>query len=44
VDVTATRYSGIVHDFVMLNAPRVTNAAGAAIAYVRTGLSFSTAR
>src|SRR5438105_389681 len=31
VDVTATRYEGIIHDFVMLNALRVTNAAGAAI-------------
>ena len=32
VDVTATRYEGIIHDFVMLNALRATNAAGAAIA------------
>ena len=32
VDVTATRYEGIIHDFVMLNALRSTNAAGAAIA------------
>ena len=32
VDVTATRYQGIIHDFVMLNALRETNAAGAAIA------------
>jgi acetyl esterase/lipase len=32
VDVTATRYEGIIHDFVMLNALRPTNAAGAAIA------------
>jgi len=32
VDVTATRYEGIIHDFVMLNALRGTNAAGAAIA------------
>jgi acetyl esterase len=32
VDVTATRYEGIIHDFVMLNALRETNAAGAAIA------------
>ena len=32
VDVTATRYEGVVHDFVMLNALRPTNAAGAAIA------------
>jgi acetyl esterase len=31
VDVTATRYEGIIHDFVMLNALRGTNAAGAAI-------------
>ena len=32
VDVTATRYEGVIHDFVMLNALRGTNAAGAAIA------------
>jgi acetyl esterase/lipase len=32
VDVTATRYEGIIHDFVMLNALRGTNAADAAIA------------
>ncbi|WP_131747600.1 alpha/beta hydrolase [Frankia sp. Cppng1_Ct_nod] len=32
VDVTAVRYEGIVHDFVMLDALRETNAAGAAIA------------
>jgi acetyl esterase len=32
VDVTATRYEGIIHDFVMLNALRETNAARAAIA------------
>jgi acetyl esterase/lipase len=32
VDVTATRYEGIIHDFVMLNALRGTNAAEAAIA------------
>jgi acetyl esterase/lipase len=31
VDVTATRYSGAIHDFMMLNAVRETNAAGAAI-------------
>jgi acetyl esterase len=31
VDVTATRYQGIIHDFVMLNALRATNAAEAAI-------------
>jgi acetyl esterase len=31
VDVTATRYQGIIHDFVMLNALRGTNAAEAAI-------------
>ena len=31
VDVTADRYEGIIHDFVMLNALRETNAAGAAI-------------
>jgi acetyl esterase/lipase len=32
VDVTATRYGGAVHDFMMVNALRETNAAGAAIA------------
>ncbi|MCU1352771.1 MAG: esterase [Acidimicrobiales bacterium] len=32
VPVTATRYQGIIHDFVMLNALRETNAAEAAIA------------
>jgi acetyl esterase/lipase len=32
VDVTATRYEGIIHDFVILNALRGTNAADAAIA------------
>ncbi|WP_328676842.1 alpha/beta hydrolase [Streptomyces sp. NBC_00322] len=32
VPVVATRYQGIIHDFVMLNALRETNAAGAAIA------------
>jgi len=32
VPVTATRYQGIIHDFVMLNALRETNAAQAAIA------------
>ena len=31
VNVTATRYEGIIHDFVMLNALRGTNAADAAI-------------
>jgi acetyl esterase/lipase len=43
VDVTATRYQGIIHDFVMLNALRRTNAAGAAIAqateYIRRALA-----
>ena len=43
VDVTATRYEGIVHDFVMLNALRSTNAADAAIAqaitYIRKALA-----
>ena len=33
VSVTATRYQGIIHDFVMLNALRETNAANAAIAH-----------
>ncbi|PRX98118.1 alpha/beta hydrolase [Allonocardiopsis opalescens] len=32
VPVTAVRYQGIIHDFVMLNALRGTHAAGAAIA------------
>jgi acetyl esterase/lipase len=32
VDVTATRYGGVIHDFMMLNALRETNGAGAAIA------------
>jgi acetyl esterase len=31
VAVTATRYQGVIHDFVMLNALRGTHAAGAAI-------------
>jgi acetyl esterase/lipase len=43
VDVTATRYEGIIHDFVMLNALRGTNAAGAAIAqaieYIKRALA-----
>src|SRR4051794_6685121 len=43
VEVTATRYEGIIHDFVMLNALRGTNAAGAAIAqaieYIRRALA-----
>ncbi len=43
VDVTATRYEGIIHDFVMVNALRGTNAAGAAIAqaieYIRRALA-----
>ena len=42
VDVTATRYEGIIHDFVMLNALRGTSAAQAAIAqairYLREAL------
>ena len=42
VDVTATRYEGVIHDFVMLNALRETNAADAAIAqasaYLREAL------
>jgi acetyl esterase/lipase len=32
VDVTATRYEGIIHDFVMPGALRGTSAAGAALA------------
>jgi acetyl esterase len=43
VDVTAVRYEGIIHDFVMLNALRGTNAAENAIAqaitYLRQALS-----
>jgi acetyl esterase len=43
VSVTATRYQGVIHDFVMLNALRTTNAAeGAisqAIAYLRKALA-----
>ena len=43
VEVTATRYEGIIHDFVMLNALRGTNAADAAIAqaihYIRRALA-----
>ena len=43
VDVTAVRYEGIIHDFVMLNALRDTNAAQNAIAqaitYLRQALS-----
>jgi acetyl esterase/lipase len=39
VDVTATRYRGIIHDFVMLNALRGTEAAEAAIAQAVTYLS-----
>jgi acetyl esterase/lipase len=31
IDVTATRYQGIIHDFVMVNALRSTNAAQDAI-------------
>ena len=41
--MTATRYEGIIHDFVMLNALRGTNAAGAAITqavtYLRNALA-----
>jgi acetyl esterase/lipase len=42
VPVTAVRYQGIIHDFVMLNALRGTQAAAAAIAqaaaFLREGL------
>jgi acetyl esterase len=38
VDVTAVRYEGIIHDFVMLNALRRTNAAQNAIAQAITYL------
>jgi acetyl esterase/lipase len=45
VPVTAVRYQGIIHDFVMLNALRETHAAGAAIAQavstLRTALGTS---
>ena len=36
VAVTAVRYQGIIHDFVMLNALRATHAASAAIALAIT--------
>ena len=39
VDVTAIRFEGIIHDFVMLNALRVTNAAEAAIGQATKFLS-----
>ena len=43
VDVSATRYEGIIHDFVRLNDLRGTNAAGAAITqaidYLREALN-----
>jgi acetyl esterase len=39
VDVTAVRYQGIIHDFVMLNALRDTHAATAAIAQAITTLN-----
>jgi acetyl esterase len=43
VDVTAARYEGVIHDFVMLNALRSTNGADAAIAqavaYLKKALS-----
>ena len=39
VDVTATRYEGVIHDFVMLNALRGTNAAKAAMAQATAFLS-----
>lgn len=46
VAVTATRYQGIIHDFVMLDALRQTNAANAAIAqataYLRDALHIGT--
>ena len=42
VPVVAVRYQGVIHDFVMLNALRSTDAAGAAIAqagsYLREAL------
>jgi acetyl esterase/lipase len=39
VPVTAIRYQGIIHDFVMLNALRETHAAAAAIAQAIAFLS-----
>ena len=43
VDVTATRYEGVIHDFMMLNALRETNGAKAAItqaiAYLKGALA-----
>jgi acetyl esterase/lipase len=43
VDVTATRYEGIIHDFVMLNPLRGTNAADTALAqateYIKRALA-----
>ena len=43
VDVTATRYEGVIHDFMMLNALRETNGAKAAItqaiAYLKAALA-----
>jgi acetyl esterase/lipase len=48
VAVTATRYQGIIHDFVMLNALRSTNAAEAAInqaiAYLSTAFGSENAK
>jgi acetyl esterase/lipase len=42
VDVTATRYNGAIHDFMMVNALRQTNATGAAIeetvSFIKTAL------
>ncbi len=39
VDVTATRYGGVIHDFMMVDALRETNGAGAAIAQTVAFLS-----
>ncbi len=38
VPVTAVRFQGIIHDFVMLNALRETHAAGAAITLAASAL------
>jgi acetyl esterase len=38
VDVTAVRYEGIIHDFVMLNALAWTNAAREAVAQATQAL------
>ncbi|WP_420835568.1 alpha/beta hydrolase [Amycolatopsis vancoresmycina] len=44
VPVTAVRYQGIIHDFVMVNALRETHAAEAAITQAVTVLSRALAK